>query len=139
MEIPWTSMESNHFMWRILYWITFVLISILHKFNYLQIFWHRSSLLFGHLDKGIEPGTIFLENVTTPVNQLIAHFHITPTESGTKLACIQTKDTKTYACIFLLTDLLLIQVSSGNHALFQWLLTCFYFSIVGMLTKCVWN
>eukprot|EP00105_Crassostrea_gigas_P024738 XP_011445097.2 PREDICTED: uncharacterized protein LOC105340624 [Crassostrea gigas] len=56
---------------------------------------NKSSLLFGHLDKGIEPGTIFLENVTTPVNQLIAHFHITPTESGTKLACIQTKDTKT--------------------------------------------
>lgn len=96
-----------------------MLISLLYIFISLQIFCHRTSLLFGHLDKGIEPGNIILENVTTPVNQLIAYFHITPTENGTKLACIQTKDTKTYACIFLLTDFLLIQVSFGNHALFQ--------------------
>lgn len=81
-----------------------MLISLLYIFISLQIFCHRTSLLFGHLDKGIEPGNIILENVTTPVNQLIAHFHITPTENGTKLACIQTKDTKTYACIFLLTE-----------------------------------
>nr|XP_022330163.1 uncharacterized protein LOC111128690 [Crassostrea virginica] len=55
---------------------------------------NKSSLLFGHLDNGIEPGQITLENITSPVNQTIAYFHVTPTGNGTKIACVQTRDSK---------------------------------------------
>ena len=71
---------------------------------------YRSSLLFGHLDKGIEPGQITLEHITSPDNQTIVYFHLTPSGNGTKIACVQTRDSKmyvvfpgiTYFCYFLL-------------------------------------
>lgn len=52
----------------------------------------RSSVLFGHLDKGVIPGTITLENIRSPMNQTIAEFHMAPISSGYKHVCFQTSD-----------------------------------------------
>ncbi|XP_062609485.1 mucin-2-like, partial [Saccostrea cucullata] len=56
---------------------------------------NRSSLLFGHIDKGISPKNIELEHITSPLNQSIAQFHVLPSESGTKHVCVQTRNSNT--------------------------------------------
>ncbi|XP_061173643.1 uncharacterized protein LOC133182814 [Saccostrea echinata] len=56
---------------------------------------NKSSLLFGHLDKGVEPEQINLVDLTKPVNQSIAQFHVTPSETGTRRVCVQTRNSKT--------------------------------------------
>lgn len=55
-------------------------------------FFCRSSILFGHVDKGITPGLTEIKHQTNPVNQTIAHFHVTPTSLGKKNVCFQTRD-----------------------------------------------
>ncbi|XP_062599658.1 uncharacterized protein LOC134261214, partial [Saccostrea cucullata] len=56
---------------------------------------NKSSLLFGHLDKGVEPKQINLIDITKRVNQSIAQFHVIPSQTGTKRVCVQTKNSLT--------------------------------------------